>query len=314
MSNEIAAVPRQDGRVAVVTGTGGLGFEAALALASAGAEIVLGGRNAAAGQQAVARIKAAEPAVDVRFVPLDLASLASVAEFAGALRGKLDILLCNAGIMSPPERRTTADGFELQFGVNYLGHFALTARLLPLLRASEEARVVSVISLAHRYAKLDFEDLQSERGYKPGVAYCRSKLAQALFAKELQRRSDKAGWRLTSVAAHPGMARTNLFAAHGKPGLLNRLGTGLFTSLFGQSAAMGAAPLIYGATSPEVAGGQLYGPKGLFEMKGPPGLCEFAPAARDPETAARLWSMSEQLAGVRFGEPAATLLKGAEVS
>lgn len=305
-NDETLSIPRQDGRTAVVTGTGGLGFETAKMLARAGADVVLAGRSAAKGHDAVAQILAAAPAGKTRFELVDLASLASVAGFAAKLEREvpvLDILICNAGIMSPPQRRTTADGIELQFGVNYLSHFALTARLLPLLCEAEAPRVVSVTSLAHRYAKLNFDDLQSEKGYQPGASYCVSKLAQALFATELQRRSDERGWGLTSVAAHPGFARTNLFqSAESGGGVLKALGSTIAGLLVGHSAKAGAAPIVFGATSPEIVGGQLYGPRGLLEMKGAPGRCRFAPAAIDIASAERLWSLSEEMAGIRFPE------------
>lgn len=289
----------------MVTGTGGLGLEAAVALASAGAEVILAGRNPDKGRQAVSEIAARAVGSRARFEQLDLASLESVAAFADRLTGAvaaLDILICNAGIMSPPTRRTTAEGLELQFGVNFLGHFALVARLLPLLRNAAAPRVVSVTSLAHRYAKPDFDDVRSERSYNPGKAYCLSKLAQALFAQELQRRSDQAGWGLTSVAAHPGLARTNLFQSdEGKMGPLKSLGTWAMGALLGHSAAAGSAPIVHAATAP-ARGGELYGPRGVLEMKGPPGLCDFAEPARDRAAGASLWSLSEELAEVRFGE------------
>ena len=302
-------IPRQDGRLALVTGTGGLGFEAAVTLACAGADLVLAGRNAAAGAEAVAKLAELVPAARVRFEHVDLARLASVNDLARRLEGEdrpIDILLCNAGVMSPPERRTTADGFELQFGVNYLAHFALTARLLSLLRRADAPRVVSVTSLAHRYGKIDSDDLQSERSYQPGRAYCASKLAQALFAVELQRRSDAGRWGVTSVAAHPGFARTNLFKAQEtKPGALKGLGPRIAGAVVGHSAEAGAAPLVHAATAPDVVGGELYGPKGLLEMRGRPGRRNFAANVLDPETAARLWNVSEALAGVSFAGPAA---------
>lgn len=296
--------PPLAGRIAVVTGTGGLGLEAATALAAEGAEVILAGRNPAKGAEAVRRIEAARSGAAARFEPLDLASLRSVAAFAERLQagvGRIDLLVNNAGIMSPPTRQTTADGFELQFGVNYLGHFALTGRLLPLLRRSAAPRVVSVTSLAHRYAALDFDDLQSQRRYQPGRAYCQSKLAQALFAVELQRRSDQAGWGLASLAAHPGYAGTDLFQnGQGAKSLSHLLSRYVVVPLIGQSAAGGARPILLAATAPDAMGGALYGPTGFMSMKGPPGLNEFAAAARDPQAAARLWAMSEELAQVRF--------------
>lgn len=299
-----ADIPRQDGRCAVITGTGGLGYEAALAFALAGGEVILAGRNSEKGAESVAKVRKVVPDAKIQFEPLDLATLASVRDFAGRVdqRGTgLDVLLNNAGIMSPPVRRTTVEGFELQFGVNYLAHFALTALLLPSLLRSSAPRVVSVTSLAHRYATMDFEDLQSERRYRPGVAYCRSKLAQALFALELQRRSARCCPKLTSNAAHPGYAATNLLQKEpGSNGLLNVISKSVIVPLIGQSAEKGALPLLFAATSPLAHGGALYGPTGFLQMKGTPGPNEFAPAACDVEAAARLWTVSEELAGVRF--------------
>jgi NAD(P)-dependent dehydrogenase (short-subunit alcohol dehydrogenase family) len=192
----IADIPSQSGRSAVVTGTGGLGFETALALARAEAEVILAGRNADRGAASVARIRAQVPEANIGFAELDLASLASVAAFAkrmAAEHGSLDLLVNNAGVMTPPRRHTTADGFELQFGTNYLGHFALTGRLLPLLRAARAPRIVEVSSIAHRRASMDFQDLQAEKRYRPWAAYGQSKLAMLIFALELQRRSDAGG-------------------------------------------------------------------------------------------------------------------------
>jgi NAD(P)-dependent dehydrogenase (short-subunit alcohol dehydrogenase family) len=296
--------PRLAGRIAVVTGTGGLGLEAATALALEGAEVILAGRNPEKGADAVRRIKDAWFGANATFRPLDLASLRSVAEFAERLQadvGRVDLLVNNAGIMSPPRRQTTADGFELQFGVNYLGHFALTARLLPLLRRSAAPRVVSVTSLAHRYAAIEFDDLQSQRRYQAGRAYCQSKLAQALFSVELQRRSEQAGWGLASLAAHPGYAGTDLFQnGAGARSLSNLLSRYVVIPLIGQSAQAGALPILFAATSEGAAGGGLYGPTGFMTMKGPPGRNEFAAAAKDPDAAARLWTLSEDLAQVRL--------------
>jgi NAD(P)-dependent dehydrogenase (short-subunit alcohol dehydrogenase family) len=296
--------PRLAGRIAVVTGTGGLGLEAATALALEGAEVILAGRNPEKGADAVRRIKDAWFGANATFRPLDLASLRSVAEFAERLQadvGRVDLLVNNAGIMSPPRRQTTADGFELQFGVNYLGHFALTARLLPLLRRSAAPRVVSVTSLAHRYAAIEFDDLQSQRRYQAGRAYCQSKLAQALFAVELQRRSEQAGWGLASLAAHPGYAGTDLFQnGAGARSLSNLLSRYVVIPLIGQSAQAGALPILFAATSEGAAGGGLYGPTGFMTMKGPPGRNEFAAAAKDPDAAARLRTLSEDLAQVRL--------------
>ena len=296
-------IPPQQGRSAVVTGTGGLGYETALALARAGGDVVLAGRNPDKGAASVARIKAAAPAARIVFESLDLASLASVEAFAGRLlaeRPGLDLLVNNAGVMTPPSRQTTRDGFELQFGTNYLGHFALTARLLPLLRQGHAPRVVNVSSMAHRTGKIHFDDLQWQRVYKPWPAYGQSKLAMLLFAFELQRRSDAAGWGLLSNASHPGYARTELIPnGPGTDGLLMKLGL-LMQPLASQSAADGALPTLFAATAAGAARGAYYGPDWFYELKGPPKLAYVAPQARDRAAAARLWEVSEQLTATAF--------------
>lgn len=297
--------PSTSDRVAVITGTGGLGYEAARQIAARGLRIMLAGRNAEKGRLAVAALREASPHGDIHFERLDLASLASIAAFSVALAEKfaaIDLLICNAGIMSPPLRRTTEDGFELQLGVNYLGHFALTGQLLPLLRAARSARVVSVTSLAQHHGTVDLGDVQSELRYSPGRAYCASKFAQASFARELDRRSREAGWGIESLAAHPGFARTKLFEGdHARTRGPKILLTSLLGHLIGQSAADGAAPVVHAATAPDAKGGELYGPKGLFEMRGPPGPCKFAKASDDRDGAARLWTLSENLTDTRFG-------------
>jgi NAD(P)-dependent dehydrogenase (short-subunit alcohol dehydrogenase family) len=210
-----AEIPSQLGRTAVVTGaTGGLGYETALALTKAGAEVILTGRDDRKGQSAVDKISREVTGARVSYQHLDLASLASVADFAQRMhaRQSVDLLINNAGVMALPRRQTTANGFEMQFGTNHLGHFALTARLMPLLRRASGPTIVSVSSLAHRTGVIDFADLQGARVYSPWKAYGQSKLAALMFALELQRRNDAAGWNLLSNAAHPGFARTNLFA------------------------------------------------------------------------------------------------------
>ena len=304
----IADIPSQIGRSAVVTGTGGLGYECALALARAGAEVILAGRSASKGDASVVRIKAQLPDANIRFMALDLASLASVAAFAkrmAAEHGTLDLLVNNAGVMMPPRRRTTEDGFELQFGTNYLGHFALTARLLPLLRAARAPRIVQVSSIAHRGARIRFDDLQWQRGYRPWPSYGQSKLAMLVFALELQRRSDAGGWGLTSLAAHPGIARTDLVA--NGPGLnaVSKVLYGIVQPFISQSAADGALPLLFAATAPQAVAGGYYGPRGLRELKGPAGPARIMPQALSTDTAARLWQASEQLTGLTFGTEAA---------
>src|SRR5258705_1389581 len=296
-----AEIPSQLGKTAVVTGaTGGLGYETVLALSKAGAEVILTGRDDRKGQSAIERICRDVIAAKVSCEHLDLASLASIADCAqrmGALQS-LDLLINNAGVMALPRRQTTADGFEMQFGTNHLGHFALTARLMPLLRRASGARVVSLSSLAHRTGFIDFSDLQGERLYSPWKAYGQSKLACLMFALELQRHSDAAGWNLISNAGHPGFARTNLFASG--PGGLVSLATGFAAPLFGHSAADGARPILFAATSPEARPGAYYGPGGFGELRGAPARALMMPQARDAAAAARLWDVSAKLTGSPF--------------
>ncbi|MDX2235619.1 MAG: SDR family oxidoreductase [Hyphomonadaceae bacterium] len=296
-------IPDQAGCSAVVTGTGGLGLEDAIALARAGAEVVVAGRDPAKGAAALARIRAAAPSARARFEPLDLASLASVAAFAARMRSErdsLDLLINNAGVMTPPRRLETADGFELQLGANHLGHFALTAGLLPLLRKGRAARVVSLSSVAAREGRIDFDDLQARTRYRPMPAYSQSKLACLMFALELQRRSAAAGWGVTGVAAHPGIARTALL--HNAPGRWS--GPGVARSalwfLF-QPVWQGALPTLFAATAPDAAPGGYYGPDGAAEIRGYPAPARIPPRALDADAAARLWAVSETLTGVRFG-------------
>lgn len=296
-----AGIPSQLGRLAVVTGaTGGLGYETALALAKAGAEVVLTGRDDRKGQSAIEKISREVPDAKTSYESLDLASLQSIAEFSERMhsRKSLDLLINNAGVMALPRRQTTADGFEMQFGTNYLGHFALTARLMPLLRRASGPRVVNVSSLAHRTGFIDFDDLQGTRAYSPWKAYGQSKLAALMFALELQRRSDAAGWNLTSNAAHPGFARTGLFASG--PGGLLSLATDFAAPFFGHSAADGARSILFAATSPKAGPGAYYGPGGIGELRGAPAPALMMPQARDAATAARLWDVSGKLTSTSF--------------
>lgn len=295
-------MPRQDGRVAVVTGTGGLGLEVALALSRAGATVVIAGRDPRRGCEAIGRIIAAIPGASVSFEALDLASLASVTHFAQRLREqeeRIDMLVNNAGVMVPPERRQTADGFELQFGTNHLGHFALTGQLLPLLRASSDARVVSVSSVAARSGSTDWDDWNAQASYTAMPVYARSKLACLMFALELQRRSAAAGWSVSSIAAHPGVARTELL--HNGPGRSSVYGRvrSLLPFLF-QPAAQGALPLLFAAASPDARAGGYYGPNQLGETRGYPVDAKIPPQALDHPAAERLWTVSEDATGVRF--------------
>lgn len=298
-------IPNQQGRLVVVTGTGGLGYEDAVALTRAGADVIIAGRNPAKGVEAVGKIRAENPRASVRFEVLDLANLASVAAFGQRMQvehPRLDLLINNAAVMAPPQRQVTADGFELQFGTNYLGHFALTAHLLPLLRRGHNSRVVNVASIAANNGVIRFDDVQAEHSYSPMAAYGQSKLANLLFSFELQRRSDAAGWTLLSIAAHPGISRTELIpngaGSNSRSGLLRRfLGPLLF-----QPAAQGALPTLYAATAPEAKGGGYYGPNGLGETRGFPKTANIPAPALDVNVAARLWTVSEELTGVTFPE------------
>jgi NAD(P)-dependent dehydrogenase (short-subunit alcohol dehydrogenase family) len=294
-----ADIPPQDGRRVIVTGTGGIGYETALALAAAGADVVLAGRDPSKGHASVARIQAHAPGARIAFEALDLASLASVADFAARMARRLpalDLLVNNAGVMMPPTRRTTADGFELQFGTNHLGHYALTARLLPLLRAGRAPRVVTVSSDVHRFARMEFDNLQSERRYRPMTAYAQSKLANLLFTAELARLNDAHAWGLISLAAHPGFARTDIIA--NGPGTWPMAAA--LRPILSQSAADGALPILLAASAPGLPGGTYYGPKGLLESKGPPGRARPSRRARSTADADRLWDVSARLTGVAW--------------
>ena len=297
-------IPSQQGKLAIVTGaTGGLGYETALALAQHGAEVILAARNADKGRDAVASIRAAAPQANLHFARVDLASLASVAEFSSSMleQGRaIDMLVNNAGVMALPERQETVDGFEMQLGVNYLSHYALTGRLLPLLRKASAPRVVNLSSLMHRSGKIFLDDLQLQRGYTPTKAYGQSKLAMLMFALELQRRSDAHGWRLLSNASHPGYARTELIPnGPGTDSLLSRLSI-LLQPIMSQSAADGAWPTLQAATAPDAKPAGYYGPDGWFELRGASTDAKVSASARDTTVAKRLWDMSAQLTGVSF--------------
>ncbi len=295
-------IPSQNGRSAIVTGTGGLGFETALALAKAGGEVIIAGRNPEKGAEAVSRIRSVAPSATVHFEQLDLASLASITDFGERLRGqtdRFDLLVNNAGVMVPPRRQETSDGFELQFGTNYLGHFALTGQLLPLLRNGRDARIVTLSSIAARNGAIDFDDLNATRNYRPMPVYSQSKLACLMFAFELQRRSEAAGWGIASIAAHPGISRTDLL--HNAPG--RRSLTGMARSLLWflfQPAAQGALPTLFAATSSKAEPGGYYGPDWLSETRGYPVLAKTPAQALNHAAAERLWQVSEALTGTRF--------------
>jgi len=295
-------IPTQLGRSAVITGTGGLGYEDALALARAGGDVTIAGRNPQKGAEAVRQILAEVPGANIRFEELDLASLKSVADFSTRLASQqesLDLLINNAGVMVPPQRQVTADGYELQLGTNYLGHFALTASLLPLLRRGRDARVVSLSSVAARDGRIDFDDINAERSYNPMRVYSQSKIACLMFALELQRRSLAGGWGVTSLGAHPGVSRTDLL--HNAPGRNSpaALARTYLWFLF-QPAWQGALPTLYAATSPEARGGVYYGPGGMQEIRGYPAEAKIPVQALDAAASRRLWEESERLTGTRF--------------
>jgi NAD(P)-dependent dehydrogenase (short-subunit alcohol dehydrogenase family) len=300
-------IPSQRGKLAVVTGANsGLGFCVALELAKAGASVILACRDEAKGTNALARIRAQVRPAHVSLERLNLAELESVQAFAEKIvrRGKLDLLVNNAGILAPPKRETTADGFEMQFGVNHLGHFALTGWLLPALLQAERPRVITVSSLAHSFGRMDFSDLQAEHFYFPWAAYAQSKLANLLFAFELQARSDAANSKLLSVAAHPGLSATNIVAAG--PGMdgpsLQAIFLMVTSSMLSQPAAQGSLPILYAATAPAVKRGGFYGPAGIGEFWGYPQPARLAPQASERKVAMKLWQISEQLTGVRYSK------------
>jgi NAD(P)-dependent dehydrogenase (short-subunit alcohol dehydrogenase family) len=301
-------IPDQSGRVAVVTGANsGLGLATSRELARAGAKVVMACRDPARGEAALAALRRSVPEGSVELAPLDLADLSSVSGFATeflSVHRVLDLLVNNAGVMATP-RRLTADGFELQFGTNHLGHFALTGRLLPALLGGDGSRVVTLSSGAHRTGRINFGDLTGERRYFRWAAYGQSKLANLLFAYELQRRAENAGAPLASMAAHPGYSATNLQSSG--PGV----GGGLFAAanttlmaitnrLVAQSEDDGALPSLYAATFPGLPGGSFIGPDGLFEARGAPRVVDSNSASKNPATAQRLWEVSEELTGVSF--------------
>jgi NAD(P)-dependent dehydrogenase (short-subunit alcohol dehydrogenase family) len=289
-------VPDQSGRVAVVTGANtGIGFETARMLGARGATVILACRNAEKAETARARIVEAHPNAHVEVIALDLSDLQSVERFAddvGRRHDELDILINNAGVMVPPFGRTK-QGFELQFGTNHLGHFALTARLLPLLERAPAPRVVVVSSTAHRIGRIALDDLSWERrSYSPWQAYGQSKLANSMFALELERRLAAAGSKVRVTAAHPGWTATDLQ----RTSPMARVGN----PLFAMKPVDGALPTMMAATEPSAKGGTYWGPTCWFEMSGPPGRAFISKRARDAEVAARLFDASEKLTGVSF--------------
>ena len=306
----VADMPDQSGRQAVVTGANsGLGEVVAIELARAGADVVLACRDMGKGQAVLDKIATDHPTGNIELERLDLGDLESVRafvkKFADAHNG-LDLLVNNAGVMAPP-RRLTVDGFESQIGTNHLGHFALTGLLLPSLLARPNSLVVTVTSQAHRSGKINFDDLNGESGYNHWSAYGQSKLANLMFAVELDRRAHKAKLPLRSLAAHPGWAATNLQSA-GPARPHERAFMAVANKVYAQSAAMGALPTLYAATEPAAEGGALIGPDGFMQGRGHPKVVEGSQRSQDPAAARRLWEVSEDLTGVKFVFP-----KGAAV-
>lgn len=298
------AIPDQTGKLVVVTGANsGTGKEATRRLAAAGARVVLGVRTVAKGEQARGEILTGQPKAELEVRHIDLADLASVKEFADGLAADgtpIDLLINNAGVMAPPTRMITVDGFELQFGSNFLGPFALTVRLLPLLLAAPNPRVATMSSGTASYGRIRFDDLQSERRYRSNLSYAQSKLADLLLSQHLAAISLQRGWNLMSTAAHPGFTRTNLQTAGASLGrekprrsLLNSL-----NFLPSQDVEHGTEPLLYAATSPDAVSGGYYGPGGRFGLVGPTTAVRIPRRARDAATAARLWAEAERLTGV----------------
>jgi len=290
-------IPDQTGRLAIVTGANsGIGYAAARELAHKGARVILACRSAKRGGEALAKLQAESPSGSVALSLLDLSSLDSVRDFADrflAANDKLDLLINNAGVMMPPKRAETSDGFELQIGVNHLGHFALTGRLLDVLARTPGARVVSVSSLAHGMGTMNFDDLHwQSRKYKRTASYGQSKLANLLFTFELERRLEAAGIDAMAVAAHPGWTATNL-----------QRDTPVFRFLNGflaMKTEQGALPTLRAAVDPEASGGDYFGPSGFMEARGYPERVDTKGRAKKLDDAAKLWAMSEQLTGVRF--------------
>ena len=301
----IEDIPDLNGRRVVITGgNSGIGLAAATALARCGADVTITSRDGARGAAALAAIRRRAPSARVECQTLDLADLASVRGFAAIIvaGGELDLLINNAGVMALPRRQTTRDGFEMQLGTNHLGHFALTGLLLPALATAPSARVITVSSVAHRRGEIRFSDLQLERSYTPWAAYTQSKLANLMFALELQRRLTRAGLYAASLAAHPGFAETNLAASGPMQGGAPVAGAAMQVAfrLFGQSAARGALPILMAATAPNLTGGSYIGPDGWREARGNPAPATIALAARDTGGAAELWRRSERLTGVAW--------------
>ena len=290
-------IPNQTGKVVIITGSSsGVGYETARVLTDKGATVVIAVRSLEKGNAAAEKIRVQNKEADVKVLKLDLADLASVGKFAEEFKNnysRLDLLINNAGVMVPPFSKTK-DGFELQFGTNHLGHFALTAHLLDALTNTVGARIVNVTSSAHRMGKLNFDDLAWEkRSYRAGRAYSDSKLANLYFTFELDRKLKENNLDLLTTAAHPGLTTTEL-SRHG--GL-----TGYLTRFFGQDVSMGALPVLRAATETELEGGEFFGPDDFLELGGYPVKIKPSKLSKDEKLAGKLWTVSEKLVGVKFG-------------
>jgi NAD(P)-dependent dehydrogenase (short-subunit alcohol dehydrogenase family) len=299
-----AQIPALNGKTALITGANsGIGYQAAVELARHGAHVVLACRNAAKGADALARLLAEVPGGSAEVVSLDVSSVADVKRFAAeflASHSTLDLLINNAGVMALPTRELTPEGFERQFATNHLGHFALDGLLMPALLAAPAPRVVTVASIAHRTGKIEFDNLQGERKYGPREAYNRTKLANILFARELEKRARAAGSKLVSIPVHPGVSRTNIIENGMAPTGLKALVIGAVANLVMQSDQAGALPTLYAATSPDAKGGEYIGPDGFLGVKGTPTVEKPKPQALDEAVAAKLWTVSERLTGVVY--------------
>jgi NAD(P)-dependent dehydrogenase (short-subunit alcohol dehydrogenase family) len=291
-------IPDQSGRVAIVTGANsGIGYETARALAHKGATVIMACRSVEKGQVAAHKIQDEDPQGTVAVMALDLANLSSVRDFAEGFKRefqRLDLLINNAGVMMLPDYTKTADGFEMQFGTNHLGHFALTGLLLETISRTPGARVVMVSSTAERFGRMNFDNLNAEQSYDKQAAYGQSKLANLLFTAELQRRFEAAGMDAIAVAAHPGWTTTNL-QRHTRLRLLN--------PIFAQGPEMGALPSLYAATSPDVRGGDYFGPGGFMQMRGYPTKVKPTDRSKDEADAKKLWEVSEEVTGITFNWP-----------
>jgi len=289
-------MPEMNGKTAIITGANsGIGYETTRALAARGAQVIMACRNEERGNKSLQNIKADLPEATVEWIHLDLSDLSSIRQFVGEFTERYDqlhLLINNAGVMQIPELCKTADGFEMQFGTNHLGHFALTGLLMKTLIHTPGARVVTLSSVGHRYGRMDFDNLNAEQAYSPWGAYGKSKLANLLFTNELQRRLEDVGLETMATAAHPGWTATNLQKHSSMLQFLNRF--------FAMQPEQGALPTLYAATAPEVKGGDYFGPSGLAGMRGYPKQDSSSERSHDQTVAKRLWAISEELTGVGY--------------